>query len=73
MKVAIIDHTNLSLSMKVTAGVMSESIYKRALLTLTAAATQAISGQCFEIDYLLKDAWFHYSKAGSCLALAKSL
>lgn len=77
MKVVIIDHDNLSLTMKMTAGVISETVQAGFPHSHSSiSATQAISGQCFKIDFLLKDACFHYLmpvEGGSCLALSKTL
>lgn len=56
----IIDHDNVPLTMEMTTGVISESI--PAHTQGRGSATQAISGQCFKIDYLLKHVCFHYLK-----------
>lgn len=60
MKVIIMDHDNFSLTMEMTAGVLSESI--RACTHRSRSATRAISGHGFKIGYLLKDACFHNLK-----------
>lgn len=71
MKVIIIDHDNVPLTMEMTTGVISESIPART--HGGGSATQAISGQCFKIDYLLKDVCFHYLKPVAERPLTESL